>query len=304
MNGKLRSIVRTLRNNELVWRYGFNFSPTLNYSVGKENGLSKIEQNVLNNLNRDGIALTSIDDLLDDDSEFRDLSSTVDDMLESRKEEIAELESRAADTTKIGSKTFNLELLGGELTFDSTDIFSRFALSPVVLNIANAYLRMYAKLRYYNVWHTFASAAAARESQLWHFDREDNYILKIFVYLRDVGDGTGPFTYAPGTHRKGAYWNQQPESFSEDNVRRSTDEQMNAVVSREKWIKAIGKKGTIIFADTRGYHKGGEARTGNRLMFTCMFTSPASDSKRLLHYPDSNNFERLDKKQRHALNVK
>lgn len=304
MEGKLRSVVRSLRNNELVWRYGFNFSPSLKYSFRANKELSSTEKTVLDELNRDGIAITSIDNLFAKASEFKELSSAVDSMMKSRNEEITRLESQAADTSKIGSKTFNVELLGSELMFDASDIFSRFALNPAVLNIANAYLRMYALLRYYNVWYTFATSAAARESQLWHFDREDNYILKIFVYLKDVEIGTGPFTYAPGTHRKGIYWNRKPESFTENNVLRTTDEQMNAVIPQESWIKATGKKGTVVFADTRGYHKGGEARDDNRLMYTCMFTSPASDSKRLLNYPERNAVHNLNKKQRRALSIR
>ena len=302
MKDKLRSVVRSLRNNELVWRYGFNLSPSLKYSFSANKELSPTGKNVLNELNRDGIAITSIENLLIDVSDFNELSHAVDGMINSRNEEIAMLESQAADTTKIGSKTFNLELLGGELMFDSSDIFSRFALNPAVLNIANAYLRLYSLLRYYNVWYTFASNADARESQLWHFDREDNYILKIFVYLKDVEIGTGPFTYAPGTHRKGIHWNRKPESFTENNVLRTTDDQMSAVIPREKWITATGKKGTVVLADTRGYHKGGEARDDNRLMYTCMFTSPASDSKRLLSYPAKSAVQNLTNEQRFALN--
>lgn len=301
MKGQLRSIVRSLRNNELIWRYGFNFSPSLEYSVGARDGLNTIEKHVLAQLNRDGIARTSVDDLFANGSDFNKLTSTVEDMLQERKEEITALEAGAADTSKIGSKTFNLELLGSELTFDPSDIFSLFALSPAVLNIANAYLKMSAQLRYYNVWYTFATSAAARESQLWHFDREDNYILKVFVYLKDVECGSGPFTYAPGTHRKGFYWNRKPEAFNENNVLRTTDEQMDAVIPRERWITATGKKGAVIFADTRGYHKGGEARTDNRLMYTCMFTSPASDSRRLLKYPPSDKIKHLNEMQRLAL---
>ena len=303
MKDKLRSIVRSLRSNELIWRYGFNFSPSLRYSVDTKNGLNKTEKNILNDLNRDGIALVSIDDLLVDASEFAKLSSAVEGMLQSRKQEIAKLESMAADTTKIGSKTFNMELLGSELEFDSADIFSRFAVNPALLNIANAYLQMYAQLRYYNVWYTFATNTAARESQLWHFDREDQYILKIFVYLKDVKIGTGPLTYAPGTHRKGLHWNRKPESFNENGVLRTSDEQMNAVIPQGKWIKAVGKKGTVVFADTRGYHKGGEGRDDNRLMYTCMFTSPGSDSKRLLTYPTPHGVQHLNKQQRLALSV-
>lgn len=303
MKSKLRSVVKILRRNELIWRYVFNLSASVKYLVGNNNELSETERSILRDLNRDGIALASVTDIFRDHSEFNRLSSTVERMLQERKEEIKRLELNAGDFTRIGSKTFNLELLGSEVKFDPTDTFSRFALNTAFLNVANAYLRMYAQLRYYNVWYTFATNTAARESQLWHFDREDNYILKIFVYLKDVDIGTGPFTYAPGTHRKGPHWNQKPESFYENNVLRTTDEQMNALIPRERWITGTGKKGTVVFADTRGYHKGGEARDDNRLIYTCMFTSLASDSKRLLDYPDSSVVRHLNKKQRFALGV-
>ena len=301
MNGTLRSIVKPLRNNDLVWRYGFNILPSLGYTFGGESGLSHTERSVLKNLNRDGVAITDVDALFNDTSEFDRLESQVGDLIQSRKEEMNQLRARANSVASVGEKTFNTELLESVLTVDPMDHFCRFALNSSFLNVANAYLRMYAKLRYYNVWYTFASSGEARESQLWHFDREDNYILKVFVYLRDVYDGAGPFTYAPQTHRKGAFWNRLPEAHFENNVRRSTDEQMHAVVPREKWIRATGKKGTIIFADTRGYHKGGEARSDDRLMFTCMFTSPTSDSKELLKYRETNSYETFNRKQRRAI---
>lgn len=304
MKGHLRSAVRSLRNNEFVWRYGLNFTPSLEFALESRNSFNRTEKLMIDTLNRDGIAVTTINDLFGESLELDRLSIAAERMLESRRDEVQALGESAADTSRIGDKTFNLELLGSELTFDPSDVFARFAVSSAILNIANAYLGMHAQLRYFNVWYTFATHAAARESQLWHFDREDNYILKVFVYLKDVGAGAGPFTYAPGTHRKGPHWNRRPESFIEKNVLRSTDDQMDLVIPRDKWVSGIGKKGTVIFADTRGYHKGGEARRENRLMFTCMFTSPASDSKRLLRYPSSSILQQLDKKQRLALKAR
>jgi hypothetical protein len=139
---------------------------------------------------------------------------------------------------------------------------------------------MYTRLRYYNVWHTFATTGEARESQLWHRDREDFKILKVFVYLSDVDEGAGALTYARGSQRSRGL-KSNPECFVEGGVKRSKDEQMAAVVPPERWVQAKGPTGTIVFADTSGYHKGGLARERDRLMYVCMFTSPSSQSKEL-----------------------
>lgn len=303
MKQSIRNLVKKGRHNEIVWRYGFNILPSLNYQFKISHKLDDAVQSVLQDLNRDGIAITSIDKLFADNRGFAELDSAVESVLAERKDELREMKRRAIDSKTIGEKTFNVELLGSEVEFDARSIFARFALQETFLNIANSYFGMMVKLRYYNVWQTFATVGEARESQLWHFDREDNYILKVFLYLKDVNEGAGPFTYAPKTHRKGKLWGAQPEYRLEQNVMRSTDEQMSAVIPKKNWIKAVGEKGTIVFADTRGFHKGGEARTSDRLMFTCMFTSPASDSKRLLSYPNDLSLTNLTNKQICALEL-
>lgn len=303
----MRQLIRNLavkgRRTEFFWRYGFNFSPSFNYKLGIASASQTALPNVIENLNRDGIAVTTIGELLNDQTLFAELDSTVAAMMTKRRDELLELKRDANNADAIGAKTFNVELLGSPLDFNPDSVFARFALQDTLLNIANAYFGMLVKLRYYNVWNTFATDAALRESQLWHFDREDNYILKVFLYLKDVDEGTGPFTYAPGTHRKGKLWGKHPQFSLEEGTRRSTDEQMAAVVPANNWVRAIGKKGTIVFADTRGYHKGGEARTDDRLMYTCMFTSPASESKRLLQFQNNLPVSRLNKKQLAALEI-
>lgn len=304
MKGRIRSILKSIQKTDLVWRYSYNFSPTISYVVGADNSLSSAETEIVRKLNNHGIAITSVNHLLVNDLDFKELDSAVAGLLKKKTGDIADLKLKAGNESAIGSKTFNLEALGSEPTFDAEDIFARFALNNTLLNIADAYFRMRAKLRYYNVWYTAASASAARESQLWHFDREDNYILKIFLYLDDVDEGSGPFTYALGTHRKGQFRSIVPEYFLEGGVRRTTDEQMAVVFPRKNWRKCIGKKGTIIFADTRGYHKGGEARTKDRLMYTCMYTSPASESKELIKFPSPFDGGGLNKNQLRALGIR
>lgn len=280
----IRSLKKTVRRNPLAWRYLLNREATALY---KRRGLPLTGEaaRVVKDLDRDGVAITSLDRLFPAaDALPRELRTRVDELEAEQADVLAELR-RDANDPELGSKTFLCELLGRKPVLDAESVFARFALSDAVLGIANGYFRMLTQLRYYNVWHTFATNGQARESQLWHRDREDHLILKVFCYCSDVDLGAGPFTYAPRTHPKGAVRNE-PDGYLENGVRRTTDEQMAALVPEDKWARCTGQAGTIVFADTRGYHKGGEARTSDRVMFTALFTSAASQSADLLVRPE------------------
>jgi ectoine hydroxylase-related dioxygenase (phytanoyl-CoA dioxygenase family) len=112
-----------------------------------------------------------------------------------------------------------------------------------------------------------------KNAQLWHRDRDDMQILKVFIYFTDVDEETGAFVYAPGTHALGTI-TKQPAYFLEDGkTKRSYDEDMNKIVPQDKWLLGKGSTGTIVFADTHGYHKGGFVKTKFRFLYTCMYLS-------------------------------
>src|SRR5215468_9390752 len=283
-----------------TWRYGFNLKSTLAYRRERSalSGISGEAGRVLDELNRTGVAITSADRLSGVGEYFAELDAAVG-KLDGEWAERVELARAEADNPLIGRKTFILELLGHRPRLDPQSIFARFALQKEILQIANSYFGMFTQLRYYNVWHTLTTASPPRESQLWHYDRDDHLILKIFVYCSDIDEGAGAITYAPGAHRKGRI-RKIPYSFLENGVRRWSDEQMDAVVPKEKWISGAGPKGAIVFADTRGYHKGGLARTSDRILYTCMFTSPTAQVAELFDRPEQTQFP-ADRTQAFAL---
>lgn len=103
------------------------------------------------------------------------------------------------------------------------------------------------------------------ETRLWHVDGEDSHILKIIVYLTDVGAEDGPFTFVPrnillpGGHL--------PRGRIEDAT-------MDAVVDPASYRQACGPRGTIIFADTCSiYHKGAVPKHQNRRALFYAFNS-------------------------------
>jgi hypothetical protein len=278
----LRKLIRASRKYDLTWRYGFNLKPTLAYKL-KAHSISAEGARVLAELNRAGVAITSAERLLGPDSHYQELKEAVNRLEQDLAQRLAASRARA-DNSVIGEKTFLAELLGRRPVLEPENIYARFAIQQGILQIANAYFGMYTRLRYYNIWHTFPTKTPARESQLWHHDREDHYILKVFVHFSDIDEGAGPFTYARGSHLKGTL-RRAPEYSVEGGVKRSNDQQMAEVVEPERWFRGVGPIGTIIFADTRGYHKGGHARERDRVMYTCMFTSQASESQEIFERP-------------------
>jgi hypothetical protein len=275
-----RQFVRKGRKFGPTWRFVFNLAPTVLWGLS-ENRLSGEAFRVLESLNQQGVAITSASELLERETCFPEMTQSVEDLELRMAGQLAEARGRA-DDSEIGQKSFIVPLLGENPLLDPQSVFARFALERPVLQIANAYLGMYSRLRYFNVWHTLATRSRPRESQLWHRDREDRMILKVFVHLSDIDRGAGPFTYAAGTHLKGKL-KVSPAFTLEGGVRRSDDHQMEAVAPSHRWVECVGAAGTIVFADTGGFHKGGLARQRDRILYTSMYTSPACESREFLN---------------------
>ena len=264
----------------LTWRL-FNLGPTLTYRRSGQRPSGEAAR-VLAALQRDGVAVSSVSALLGSDDLLREMQQAAAVLEEQKAEQLAATRRAAADRGHVGQKTYLVELLGSIPTADPCSPWARMALSPQVRGVANGYFGMLTQVRDYNVWRNVRSDSPLRESQLWHRDwREDHYVLKAFVYLEDVDDGRGPFTYVPGTHVRGQK-RVDPVTALEGTNRRATDDQMAAVVPRSEWLSATGAAGTLLFADTTGWHKGGSARTGDRLLYTCLFGSQAGDKRRRL----------------------
>ena len=106
----LRQLVRSSRNFDLTWRYGFNLAPTVSYKFASRQ-LSGEARRVQNELDRNGIAITSIDRLLAQSTLFNELKTTVESLEREQATELAKKRTGANESDSIGAKTFNVELL-------------------------------------------------------------------------------------------------------------------------------------------------------------------------------------------------
>jgi ectoine hydroxylase-related dioxygenase (phytanoyl-CoA dioxygenase family) len=274
VNSHLRQMVTVVRKSSFKWRYFDNLRPVLSYQLSKKPSLSDTAKQVLNDLNRDGIGITSVDALLGPTRCFVDLQNAIEGYKQELAAELEVARSQASDDSI--EKAFKFSYVVGRRQLRSDDALVRFAVQKPIVDIVNAYFGMFTHLRFINVWHTFPTGSRDRDSQLWHRDRDDRHIVKVFVYLTDVDESAGPFTYAPGTHLKGKV-RKEPRFLVERSggPKRSRDFEMAEVIPSDRWIRATGPVGTIVFADTHGYHCGGRNRGRDRVMAINMFASSA-----------------------------
>jgi hypothetical protein len=133
---------------------------------------------------------------------------------------------------------------------------------------------MWSKLEYVDVWYTAPAGGDDRKSsQRWHRDFNDRHLLKAFLYLVDVDEDTGPFEYVPRSAPGGELermwpWRPLGENYPPE------DEFAESVNGRS--VTFTAPKGTIIFCNTSGFHRGGFARLKPRVLATLTWDSPAS----------------------------
>ena len=277
MARKVAKVARRMgKQSYFTWRYVLNCQPTLSY-MAKPHSLSGEAAELLKCLNSDGVAITSVSALLGVNSLYAELVQAVDQLEIDKTSEIAECRASMLAGISDRRKSYMVSLLSDSTHLDLNEIYTRFALQDPIRQIVNAYYGMYVALRSCNVWHNFVTTEPPCESQLWHRDPEDRFVLKVFVLMRDVDAGSGPFIYARGSHPKGKLSTHPAYLYKEGDTTRSSDDQMAEVVPRHRWTAGVGKRGTMIFADTRGYHKGGLARKHERILYVCEFFSRGAD---------------------------
>ena len=234
-----------LTHNTPVWRWRHNFRRTLLHNV--DLGKPGAARQDLRELRRDGITLRNASDFFDDSGNalLTQIRSIADARLQDDDTQAMLQESHSGDQRK----EYVYNMMDGDFSVD--DPFIQLAVHPSLLGIASSYLGMKCFLANVNLWVNFLTPVPPKETQLWHRDPDDWLILKVFIYLSDVTETTGPFCFVPETHLRGPL---QLKGFRGKG--RVTDEEMMAEVPAERWQVNTGPAGTIVFADTTGFHRG------------------------------------------------
>ncbi|MEH2154177.1 phytanoyl-CoA dioxygenase [Nostoc sp.] len=112
---------------------------------------------------------------------------------------------------------------------------------------------------------------------LWHSDAEDRRIIKIFIYLNDVEEKTGPFEYIPRSLTSLFSWNYFRLYYKlwKSGYMGIDDEEVKPVIPKSAWKSCPGPAGTVILVDTKNALHHGTVRTEERsALFFCYTANP------------------------------
>jgi hypothetical protein len=264
--------------------------------------LDDVQQRVLERLRAEGYATLPFSELVRDPAVWEELDADAQRFVSETEAGLAqEAEGGESALRRRAGKEFLVRKYSWDVELGLDDPWLRLGVNPSLLDLANAYLQMWSKLEYVDVWYTApAGGDERRASQRWHRDFNDRHLLKAFLYLVDVDEEAGPFEYVPRSAPGGQLdrlwpWRPLGENYPPE------DEFAERVNGRS--ITFTAPKGTIIFCNTSGFHRGGFAKAKPRALATWTWDSPASlkalsDRNYVFADPDGVG---LDEAQRYAL---
>lgn len=262
---------------ELRWYWGQNASSKRRY-LRQTPSLSQVQRRLVHDLCALGIAFARCDDLGIDQEQFERLRRTAHEF--SHGHEVADAirsYANAATNGGVKSDAYLVKLYPEGPRLAAENPLLQIGLDAPVLDVVNTYLGLWSKLIYTDVWHSIPIDVGHRiGSQHWHRDPEDRKMIKIYLYFSDVDAGAGPLEYVPGSAstsdgRYRSLWPWRPRGD-----RYPPDDALEQRIPASERMLATGHPGTIIFCDTNGFHRGGIATTGVRLVATWTYVTPAA----------------------------
>ena len=240
--------------------------------------LNDVQRRIVAGLEAEGYAITTFEELVGDDRLREEIERQAAQFIEKTEDALAREQTGDADPSlrRRAGKEFVVRRLSYGVEVGLDDPWLRAATSSRLLDIANAYLHLWSKLEYVDSWYSVPQREGADRvaSQLWHFDYDDKHLLKAFLYLVDVDAEAGPFEYVPGSQPGGPLadiWPWKPMAGG-----RVSEEKVSARVPPEGVKTFTGPRGTMIFCNTSGLHRGGFTTAKPRVLSTATYCSPAS----------------------------
>ncbi len=179
-------------------------------------------------------------------------------------------------------KLFNLDVKnpkGTKFAYRSDDLIQsheiqHLLISPNILSIAQEYLGCLPQIDIITAWWNFASQEPDNKAaQFWHFDLDRPKWVKIFIFLTDCEEKNGPHKFISGSHLN------IPYLIRTKGYTRLQDKEVSLFYKNERIKTFKSKKGSILFEDTKGLHKGQKVDEGSRLILQFQYSSSLFGAK-------------------------
>jgi hypothetical protein len=241
------------------------------------------QQTVMEGLEGPGYSIVPISDFFPQaDQEWRTLRAEGDkfiDRVEAERAKRLAKEAKKGKKKGLGKGDYIMRLHGKDVpSLGLDDPWLRLGVSDRMLDVVNSYFGLWSKLTYVDLWYTPPAEAGVERvsSQRWHRDYNDERLVKVFIYLTDVDEDTGPLEFVLGSTPNGEYgqiWPWRPVS----NDLYPPQEEFDQRIPKSAQIALTAPEGSVIFCNTSGFHRGGYA-TGDRprVMAVYNYSSPAS----------------------------
>jgi hypothetical protein len=139
----------------------------------------------------------------------------------------------------------------------------RLANDPKVLQAVSAFLGCKPIVGLIHAWWSSPTGQGPQHAENYHRDYDDFKFAKLFVYLTDVDERSGPHMFIKGSPRF---------SGLRDRRRYSDQEITNTFPDLSDHISFTGPAGTAFIEDTSGFHKGLPPVSAPRLIFQVLYS--------------------------------
>ena len=134
--------------------------------------------------------------------------------------------------------------------------------NPLVLEVVSEILGCKPTISSMNFWWSLSGHDSAEEAENFHRDVDEWHFIKLFIYLTDVTEQSGPHVFVKGSQRESKLLP----------IRRYTDEEVEHAFGADRIMTFTGAAGTNFLENTFGFHKGQLPKTGNRLVFQSQYS--------------------------------
>jgi hypothetical protein len=235
--------------------------------------LDDVQARIVADVEEQGYSLLTFPELFPEEARWQELEAMRDRFVADTEADLA----KGGEQVRVREgKEFVVRLHSYGVTLGLDDPWFAACASRRMLDVANAYLRMWSKLEYVDVWYSVPQAPDTTRisSQLWHRDYNDKHLLKAFLYLVDVDEAMGPFQYVAGSQPGGPYADVWPWRPLGQNY--PSEGELEQRVPESAVQTFVGPKATLVFCNTSGFHRGGFSTTTPRVLATATYSSPAS----------------------------